>query len=134
MTGYFTGALGFDCKPLGLEKFPFGACVVTSVGMFGIDEGYAPQTPFARAPIYLAVTKIKERVVAHNGQVIIRPELDLMATIDHRFMDGHQGAMLASKVRYMIENPWVLDGHAEMPFKLPEQRLSDGDAVPAQLQ
>lgn len=115
-SGYFTGALGFNLKALGLEKFPFGSCVVTSVGMFGIDEGYAPQIPFAYVPIYIAITRIKERVVAENGRVLIRPEVDLMATIDHRFMDGHEGAQLASKVRRYVENPWLLDGYADMPF------------------
>src|SRR5688572_6099179 len=55
-TGYVAGAMGFNLKMFGLEKFPFGSCVITSVGMFGVDEGYAPPTPFARVPIYLAVT------------------------------------------------------------------------------
>jgi pyruvate/2-oxoglutarate dehydrogenase complex dihydrolipoamide acyltransferase (E2) component len=119
-TGYITGALGFDLKALGLTKFPFGSCVITSVGMLGIDEGFAPPTPFARVPVYIAVTKIKDRVVAHNGKVMIRPEIDLMATIDHRFMDGHQGALMAKKIREMVESPWLLDGHSEMPFETPK--------------
>lgn len=113
--GYVVGAIGMEIKALGLEKFPFGSCIVTSVGMFGIDEGYAPPTPFARVPVYLAITRIKERPVARNGQMIIRPELDLMATIDHRFIDGHQGAMLAKQMRELIESPWLLDGLSEMP-------------------
>lgn len=116
LSGYVTAAIGLDLKILGLEKFPFGSCVITNVGMFGIDEGYAPQIPFARVPVYIAITRIKERVVADMGRVVIRPELDLMATIDHRFMDGHQGAMLAKEIRTMIENPWLLDGYSEMPF------------------
>lgn len=115
--GFVTAALGLDFKALGLEKFPFGACVVTSVGMYGIDEGYAPQIPFARVPVYIAITRIKERVAVENGQLLVRPELDLMATIDHRFMDGHEGANLAKVVRNLIENPWKLDGHKEMPMQ-----------------
>ncbi len=115
-TGYVTGAIGLDLKPLGLERFPFGVCIVTSVGMLGIDEGFAPPTPFARVPIYLVVTRVKERPVVHNGQIVIRPELDLMATIDHRFMDGFQGAVLAKTIRHYLENPWLMDGYAEKPF------------------
>jgi pyruvate dehydrogenase E2 component (dihydrolipoamide acetyltransferase) len=132
-TGYITGALGFDLKMLGLEKFPFGSCVITSVGMFGIDEGYAPQTPFARVPVYVAVTRIKERVVAHNGEIIIRPEVDLMATIDHRFMDGHQGALLAKKIRQMVENPWTLDGYTTMPFIPDSEKNEKKAAIEAQV-
>ena len=37
-----------DPPGLGLEAFPFGSAVITSVGMMGLDEGFAPPTPFAR--------------------------------------------------------------------------------------
>src|SRR6266545_2390347 len=40
LTGWLTGALGVGVKALGLERFPFGACIVTSVGMFELDEGF----------------------------------------------------------------------------------------------
>jgi len=115
-TGYVTGALGIDVKFLGLEKFPFGAAIITSVGMLGIDEGFAPPTPFARVPVYVVVTRVKDRPVVYNGQVVIRPELDLMATIDHRFLDGFQGAILAKNIRQCLEEPWVMDGYQEKPF------------------
>jgi len=49
--GWLTAALGVGVKALGLERFPFGSCIVTSVGMFGLDEGFAPPTPFARVPM-----------------------------------------------------------------------------------
>jgi pyruvate dehydrogenase E2 component (dihydrolipoamide acetyltransferase) len=116
-TGYISGAAGISVKALGLDAFPFGAAIVTSVGMLGIDEGYAPPTPFARVPVYIAVMKIKDRVVAHNGQVVIRPELDLMATIDHRFMDGYQGSIMIKILRKCIEEPWILDGHTSWPVQ-----------------
>ena len=116
-TGYITAAMGFDMKPFGLERFPFGVCIVTSVGMLGIDEGFAPPTPFARVPIYLVVTRVKDRPVVDDGQIVIRPELDLMATIDHRFMDGFQGAVLAKTVRHFLQSPWLMDGYTEKPFK-----------------
>ena len=111
LTGYVAGAMGVNVKALGLERFPFGSAIVTSVGMLGIDEGFAPPTPFARVPAYIAVTRVRDRPVAHNGQVVIRPELDLMATIDHRFMDGYQGALLAKVMRQCMEEPWVMDGY-----------------------
>lgn len=107
--GYATGALGLELKPLGLEAFPFGAAIITSVGMLGIDEGYPPPTPFARVPVYIVVTAIKERPVAHQGQVVIRPQMDIMATIDHRFMDGFRGAQLIKIIRHYMENPKAVD-------------------------
>ncbi len=109
LTGFITGALGYGIKPLGVEAYPFGSAIVTSVGMFGIDEGYPPPTPFARVPLYVVVTKIKERPVAHQGEVIIRPQLDLMVTIDHRFIDGYRGGQLAGRLKHFLENPEEMD-------------------------
>ena len=109
LTGFITGSLGLPMQAFGLEAYPFGSAIITSVGMFGIDEGYPPPTPFARVPLYVVVTKIKERPVAHQNQVIIRPQLDLMVTIDHRFIDGYRGGQLAGKLKHFLENPEEMD-------------------------
>lgn len=114
-THYLAGAAGLELKFLGVEKFPFGAAIITSVGMFGLDEGYAPPTPFARVPVYFTIPEIKRRPVVINDEIVIRPMLDLTATIDHRFLDGHRGAMVAKVIRKYLENPWLMDGHAAAP-------------------
>lgn len=109
LTGYLTGAMGLNIKALNLEKFPFGSAIITSVGMFGIDEGYAPPTPWARVPVYITIPEIKKRAVVIDDQIVIRPMLELTATIDHRFMDGHKGAQVAKVLRKSLENPWEMD-------------------------
>lgn len=115
LTGFVGGAMGLSIKSMGIEKFPFGACIITNVGMFGMDEGYAPPTPFARVPVYLALPEIKQKAVVIDGQIVIRPILDIAATIDHRFLDGHRGAMVAKMIRQSLMNPWEMDGHKEKP-------------------
>ena len=110
LTGYLTSAAGFNIKCLNLEKFPFGACIITNVGMFGMDEGYAPPTPFARVPVYLAIPEVKKKAVVIDDQITIRPILNLTATIDHRFLDGHRGAMIAKMIKTYLETPWTMDG------------------------
>lgn len=107
--GWLTGAWGLSVPALGLEPFPFGACMVTSVGMFGMDEGFAAPTPFARVPIYLAVMRIEDKPVVINGEVTVQPMLGLTATVDHRFMDGYHGAVLARVVRDSLEQPWTME-------------------------
>lgn len=102
--------MGLDLKAIGIEKFPFGGGIITNVGMFGVDEGYAPPTPFARVPIYLALPEIKPTPVVIDNQITIRPLLNIMATIDHRFVDGHRGAMIAKMLRHSLTNPWEMDG------------------------
>lgn len=123
VTGYLTGCVGVNVSCFGLKKYPFGSCIITSVGMFGLDEGYAPPTPFARVPIYIAIPEIKKRPVVINNEVVIRPMLDIMATIDHRFLDGHRGAMVAKMMREYMENPWEMDGLPKPPQKCQESHI-----------
>lgn len=114
-TGWLTGALGVSAKSLGLEAFPFGSCIITSVGMFGLDEGFVPPTPFARVPVYVLVGAIRERPAVVEGQVVIQPQVTLTATLDHRFIDGFEGGKLAKIVRAVMENPWTLEGMSGPP-------------------
>jgi pyruvate dehydrogenase E2 component (dihydrolipoamide acetyltransferase) len=110
VSGWLTSSLGVGVKALGLTPFPFGSCIVTSVGMFGLDEGYAPPTPFARTPLLVLIGALRDTPVAIDGAVVVRKMITLTATIDHRFMDGYQGGILAKTVREMFESPWKLDG------------------------
>lgn len=105
VTGWLTASLGLDMPGLGLEKFPFGACMITSVGMFGLDEGFAPQTPFARTPLLVLIGAVRDGVLVIDGQVQVRKLLTITATIDHRFLDGAQGGVLAKTVRAILEDP-----------------------------
>lgn len=107
---FVTSALGVELKALKLSRFPFGSAVLTNVGVFGLDEGFAPHTPFARVPVFVLMGAMHDAVVARDGQAVIRPQMTLTATIDHRFMDGAQGAVLARTMREVFANPWKLDG------------------------
>ena len=109
-TGLLTSSFGVSIPALGAEAFPFGACIVTSVGMFGLDEGYAPPTPFARVPVYVLVGAVRDSATVVNGEITVRKQLTITATLDHRFIDGHQAGTLARVVREVFENPWRLEG------------------------
>ncbi|MFU8840747.1 MAG: 2-oxo acid dehydrogenase subunit E2 [Nitriliruptoraceae bacterium] len=111
-TGWLTASLGLGAKPLGLEKQPFGSGIVTSVGMLGLDEAYAPPTPFARVPLYVLIGAVRERPWIVDGEVVVRPVLTITATVDHRFIDGFQAATLAREVHRVFEDPWSLDREA----------------------
>lgn len=108
-TGWLTGSLGINLPALGLEAFPFGSAVITSVGMMGLDEGFAPPTPFARVPLLVLVGAVREVPAVKEGQIVIAKQLTITATIDHRFIDGYQGAVLAKAVREVFEHPESLD-------------------------
>ena len=103
--GFLASGLGLSIKALGVEPFPFGGCIITNVGMFGLDEGLVPPTPWARVPFYVLVGAVTKRPAVVGDQIVIQEQLTLTATIDHRFVDGYQGAMLAKTVREVFANP-----------------------------
>ena len=83
--------------------------MITSVGMFGLDEGYAPHTPFARVPIIVLIGAMRDTPIVQDGEVVIAPMITLTATIDHRYIDGSQGANLAKTIRAFFEDPFGED-------------------------
>lgn len=109
LTGLLASSFGVNAPALGVEPFPFGSGVVTSVGMFGLDEAFVPQTPFARVPLWVLVGAVTEKPAVVDGEVVPRPMLTVTATIDHRFVDGFQGAALAREFRRVFSDPWSLD-------------------------
>lgn len=116
--GFVSTNLGLSIPALGIEAFPFGACVITNVGVFGLDEGFVPPTPFAGVPVYVLMGAVRDAPMAVDGQVVVRKQLTLTATIDHRYMDGAQGATLAKAVRRYLANPWLMEGREGPPAEL----------------
>lgn len=109
LTGWLSGALGVNIKALGVEKHAFGSCVITSVGMLGFDEGFAPFTPFARVPLLILIGSMRERPMVVDGEVVARMSVTITATVDHRFIDGAQLSVLAGEFRRVIEHPFEAD-------------------------
>jgi pyruvate dehydrogenase E2 component (dihydrolipoamide acetyltransferase) len=109
LTGWLSGSLGVSIPALGITAFPFGSVIITNVGVFGLDEGWAPPTPFARVPVYVLLGAVRPHPAVIDGELTIRQQMTLCATIDHRFLDGAQGGILAKVIRDVLENPWQLD-------------------------
>jgi pyruvate dehydrogenase E2 component (dihydrolipoamide acetyltransferase) len=111
---WLSGGLGISIPALGVKADPFGSAIITSVGMFGVDTAFVPFTPFARVPLYLLIGAVKDRAVVVDGRIEARPVMTLTASIDHRYVDGHELAMLAHTLRDTIEDPWRLPEAAEL--------------------
>lgn len=121
ITGYLTGVFGISVPALGLEAYPFGSCIITNVGIFGLDEGFAPPTPFAHVPVYVLMGAVRDAPwVNEQGGLEVRKQITITATIDHRYMDGAQGGVLAKVVRAAFANPWALDGLPGRPVEAVE--------------
>ncbi len=100
--------LNLHLPGLGMPRDAFGSAMVTSVGMLGIDSGFAPFTPLARCPIILTVTRIKKRPWVVEDEVVVRPVLRLCGTFDHRVIDGYHAGQLCTEIEQLMAAPEAL--------------------------
>jgi pyruvate/2-oxoglutarate dehydrogenase complex dihydrolipoamide acyltransferase (E2) component len=115
---FYLNRMNRDLSSQGMPQDPFGSAMVTSVGMFGVEEGYGPIIPLSRLPIFVVVTEVRDRPWVEDGQVVVRPIVKIMVTLDHRVMDGYKGGQLSAELK-RIEDPEKVLGLAEtMPVKL----------------
>jgi pyruvate dehydrogenase E2 component (dihydrolipoamide acetyltransferase) len=80
-----------------------GTFTISNLGMFGVDRFRAIVNPPQAA--ILAVGRIAERVVAVDGQPVVRPMLALDLTCDHRVVDGSRAAQFLEHLAELIEEP-----------------------------
>jgi pyruvate/2-oxoglutarate dehydrogenase complex dihydrolipoamide acyltransferase (E2) component len=97
--------LGLDLGALGVPFDPFGSVVVTNVGVFGIERGFAPLIPTGRTAALLTIGKVHDGVVAKDGRAVVRPVLSIGGTFDHRVVDGYHLGRIAGVLRRVLENP-----------------------------
>lgn len=105
--GLLVGGLGVGA--LGQPGFPLGAAFVSNVGTLGLDEAFLAPLPFARVPLYLAVGAVRELPAVVDGAVVVQPQLVLVATADHRLIDGSHAGRIATLLRGYLADPGTLD-------------------------
>jgi pyruvate dehydrogenase E2 component (dihydrolipoamide acetyltransferase) len=88
-----------------MPRDPFGSAMVTSVGMLGIDTGFAPFTPIARCPIIATVTRVRPRPWVVGERVEPRPVLRLCGTFDHRVIDGFHAGLVSGEIERLLGEP-----------------------------
>jgi pyruvate dehydrogenase E2 component (dihydrolipoamide acetyltransferase) len=93
-------------RRLAPEEYTGGTFSVSNLGMLDIDEFTAVINP-PEAGI-LAVGRIAEKAVVHEGQLAARRRLRLTMSCDHRVIDGATGARFLKTLKEMLENPLVM--------------------------
>jgi pyruvate dehydrogenase E2 component (dihydrolipoamide acetyltransferase) len=88
---------------LGADELQGGTFTVSNLGMYEMDS-FSPVINQPQVAI-LGITAIKDTVVAVDGEVAIRPMMNLCLTADHRAVDGSVAAQFMARVKSMIENP-----------------------------
>jgi pyruvate dehydrogenase E2 component (dihydrolipoamide acetyltransferase) len=83
-----------------------GSMTLTNLGMFGIDQFDAIINP--PESCILAVGRVADRPVAYEGQVTVRPRMNLTLAIDHRVLDGVSGSRFLQRIKQLIEQPLLM--------------------------
>jgi len=88
---------------LTIEEMTGGTFTITNGGTFGS----LMSTPILNPPqaAILGMHAIKERPIAVNGSVVIRPMMNLALSYDHRLIDGREAVSFLVAIKEMIENP-----------------------------
>jgi len=88
---------------LTIEDMAGGTFTISNGGVFGSLMG----TPIINLPqtAVLGLHAIKDRPIAINGQVAVRPMMYLALTYDHRLVDGREAVTFLRMVKEYIEDP-----------------------------
>jgi len=91
----------------GADDLMGGTFTISNLGMYGIEQFNAILNPPQSA--ILAVGKvIKSPIGLPDDSIAVRPLMSLTLTVDHRVMDGVQGAQFLSDLKARLEKPFFL--------------------------
>ena len=112
ITGPFTqivsylSSIGVKFNALGLKKFEFGSCVITSIGGLGIEHSYAPIPPLTFAPLLLTLcSKYNVNKRDENGNIETRTYLRMNFTADYRFFNMKNSSQIFKDIHIFGEDP-----------------------------
>lgn len=97
--------VGWNMSRLGIPSDPFGSCMVTNVGVFGIEMAWAPLIPYARTPMCLTLGAVREAPTAVGSEVVVRKRVSVGVVFDHRVMDGYHAGVMARRFREIFADP-----------------------------
>ncbi|MEX0912294.1 MAG: pyruvate dehydrogenase complex dihydrolipoamide acetyltransferase [Gemmatimonadota bacterium] len=93
-------------KKLKPEEYTGSTFSISNLGMFGISEFTAVINPPESA--ILAVGAAEDKVVAIDGEMVIRKRMRVTLSCDHRVIDGATGAQFLQTLRANLEDPMMM--------------------------
>jgi pyruvate dehydrogenase E2 component (dihydrolipoamide acetyltransferase) len=85
------------------DEITGGTFTITNIGMFGMESF----TPIINQPevAILGINSILDTPMVVDGQVVIKPMMNLSLTADHRVIDGAVAAPFIARLKEVIEKP-----------------------------
>ena len=91
---------------LPMDALTGGTFTITNLGMYGI-ESFSPIINQPEVAI-LGVNTMEDKVVVVDGEICVRPIMNLSLTADHRVIDGSVAAQFLQRVKKLMEKPALL--------------------------
>jgi len=88
------------------EELTGSTFTITSLGKLG-GVLATPILNFPEVGI-IGVHEMKQRPAVHNGEIVIRWLMNLSISLDHRLVDGWDGAMFLQEVKSLLEDPTTM--------------------------
>lgn len=89
-----------------VEDLKGSTFTITNIGSFG-GQFFTPIINYPEVAI-LGMGKMADRPVAIDGEVVIRPIMNISLSIDHRLIDGDVAARFLNRVKELLESPKLL--------------------------
>lgn len=83
----------------------FASAFVTNLGSIGLDAAFHHLYEYGTIPIFCAVGRIKEGVVAEGGVAVVARVASIKITFDERIEDGLYAAHALDDLQQAIEHP-----------------------------
>lgn len=83
--------------------FNGGTFTISNLGMYGVERFVAVLNP-PQVGI-LAVGAIESRAVVDDGEIVVRPRMELTLSCDHRAVDGAQASEFLATIKQLLQQP-----------------------------
>jgi hypothetical protein len=108
IVGYITLNLGWNLSIVGAKGDLYPPIVITNVGSFGLEAGFAPLPPMA-AMILGCMGATAEKAWVIDGEIKIRKILKIVYTIDHRVGDAALAMKSLHIIKKLLEDPTLME-------------------------
>ena len=97
---------GAQKRSLSMQEVTGSSFTLNNIGSFGGNTG----TPIINAPevAILAVGRIQEKAIVHNGTIVARTMMPLALSFDHRVIDGALAGKFLTHFKELVEHPQQL--------------------------
>lgn len=114
--------LGLNLKAIKTSADSYGSVMLSNIGIFGIQYGFAAILPVSNISTVLLMGKVEQKPVVEDGKIIIQDVMPLAGSFDHRVIDGGMtGRMALAIEKYLMDPEGMENDSSEQVIKKPEK-------------